>query len=89
MRGLASRPDLSSVLEHVERVFGKDASITRRSALYLSHRVSGLPSAEIGRFFGKISPSAVTQNTGRLEATLTRDRRLRDQIEGVRRALSE
>ena len=89
LRELASRPDLSSILEQVERVFGKDASITRRSALYLSHKVSGLTLVEIGRFFGKISPSAVTQNTRRFEAMLTRDRRLRDQIEGVRRALSE
>jgi len=89
LRGLASRPELSFILEQVERVFGKDSSITRKSALYLSHKVSGLPLAEIGRFFGKISPSAVTQNTRRFEAMLTRDRRLRDQIEWLKRTLSE
>jgi hypothetical protein len=52
LRKLSSWPDLSSILKESERVFGKRAVISRRVALYLSHRFSGLPLGEIGGFLG-------------------------------------
>ena len=89
LRKLSSWPDLSSIVRESERVFGKGKIASRRVALYLSHRLSGLSLGEIGEYFGGIGPSAVTQNTRRLEIILDRDRRFLAEVQNLKKLLSE
>ena len=89
LRRLARWPDLSMILRETEKVFGRGTAESRRVALYLSHRISGLSLREIGRFFGRISPSAVTQNSRRFEDQLKDDGGLSKRIDSLKKALSE
>lgn len=86
---LSVRPDLSSIWEEVKRDFGEKTEGSRRVALYLCHQLSGLPLGEIGKFFGGIGPSAVTQNTRRLLILLGRDGELRKAVQRLKNKLSE
>jgi hypothetical protein len=89
LRRLARWPDLSMILRETEKVFGRGTAESRRVALYLSHRISGLSLREIGRFFGRISPSAVTQNSRRFEDQLKDDGGLSKRIDSLKKVLSE
>ena len=89
LRKLSSWPDLSSIVRESERVFGKETVESRRVALYLSHRLSGLSLGEIGEYFGGIGPSAVTQNTRRLEIILEEDRGFLAEVQNLKKVLSE
>jgi putative transposase len=86
---LSSWPELSSIVKESERVFGKGTVESRRVALYLSHRLSGLSLEEIGKSFGGIGPSAVTQNTRRLEIILEQHKRFLVEVQKLRKILSE
>lgn len=86
---LSVRPDLSSIWEEVKRDFGEKTEGSRRVALYLCHQLSGLPLGEIGKFFGGIGPSAVTQNTRRLLILLGRDGELKKAVQRLKNKLSE
>jgi chromosomal replication initiator protein len=72
-----------------KRLFGKRADESRRVALYLSHRLSGRSLGEIGRHFGGIGPSAVSQNTRRLEERLKGDAKLSEKVNQLKRISSE
>ena len=85
---LSLRPDLSSIWEEVKRDFGEEIGGSRRVALYLCHQLSGLPLGEIGKFFGGIGPSAVTQNTRRLLVLLERDGELRKAVQHLKSRLT-
>jgi putative transposase len=89
LRRLARWPDLSTILKETEKVFGRGTAETRRVGLYLSHRFSGVRLSEIGKFFGGIGPSAVTQNTRRLEVYLGEDRGLSKRVDRLKETLSE
>ena len=89
LKRLSSWPDLSSIVRESERVFGRETVESRRVALYLSHRLSGLSLGQIGEYFGGIGPSAVTQNTRRLEIILERDKRLLAEVKNLQKILSE
>jgi putative transposase len=89
LRRLARWPDLSTILKQTEKVFGSGTAGSRRVALYLSHRLSGVSLREIGKFFGGIGPSAVTQNTRRLGDRLAEDRGLSKRVDRLMKALSE
>ena len=89
LRKLSSWPDLPSIVRETDRVFGKETTASRRVALYLSHRLSGLPLREIGEYFGGIGLSAVTQNTRRLEIILEKDKRFLAEIQNLKKRLSE
>jgi len=86
---LSMRPDLSSIWEEVKRDFGEKTEGSRRVALYICHQLSGLPLGEIGKFFGGIGPSAVTQNTRRLLILLEKDKKLRKAVQRLKERLSE
>ena len=88
LRKLSIWPDLSSIVRESERVFGKGTMASRRVALYLSHRLSGLSLGEIGDHFGGIGPSAVTQNTRRLEVDLEQDKRFLAEVQNLKKILS-
>ncbi len=87
LRQLSKWPDLSSIQKEAESFFGKRADESRRVALYLSHRLSGRSLGEIGRHFGEIGPSAVSQNTRRLEERLRGNAELSEKVNQVRRKL--
>jgi putative transposase len=89
LRKLSSWPDLFSILKESERVFGKGTIASRRVALYLSHRLSGLSLEEIGQYFGGIGPSAVSQNTRRLRMMLEKDKEFLAEVQGLKKILSE
>jgi hypothetical protein len=89
LRKLSSWPDLSSIVKESEKAFGKGTIVSRRVALYLSHRLSGLSLGEIGEYFGRIGPSAVTQNTRRLEIILEQDKKFSAEVQNLKKILSE
>jgi hypothetical protein len=89
LRQISRGPGLSSIQREAERLFGKRAEESRRVALYLSHRLSGQSLGEIGSHFGGIGPSAVSQNTRRLEERLKEDAKLSEKVNHLKRILSE
>lgn len=89
LRQLSKWPGLLSIQREAESLFGKRADESRRVALYLSHRLSGQSLGEIGRHFGGIGPSAVSQNTRRLEERLKGDADLSEKVNRLKRKLSE
>jgi putative transposase len=82
-------PEVSRIRKEVAKVLGKEALDSRRVALYLCHRISGLPLGEIGKLFGGISPSGVSQNTRRMELRLQEDRKLFEEVEELKKTLSQ
>jgi len=89
LRRLARWPDLSMILKETEKVFGRGTAESRCVALYLSHLLSGVSLREIGKFFGGIGPSAVTQNTRRFRDRLGEDRGLFTRVDRLKKVLSE
>ena len=89
LRQLSKWPGLLSIQREAESLFGKRADESRRVALYLSHRLSGQSLGEIGSHFGGLDPSAVSQNTRRLEERLKGDAKLLEKVNQLRRILSE
>lgn len=67
LRAMGKRPDISFIKGACEKVFKKNSLESRRMALYLSHRISGLSLKEVGEYFDGISISAVSQNSLRQE----------------------
>jgi hypothetical protein len=75
LRAMGKKPDISFIKGACEKVFKRDSLESRRMALYLSHRISGLSLKEVGEHFGGISISAVSQNS------LRQEKRFRDNPE--------
>jgi len=80
LRRLVNWPELSLIVRETERVFGRGTSESRKIAIYLSHRLSGLTLGEMGEFYRKISPSAVSQNTRRIEERLREESKLSKRV---------
>jgi len=89
LRQLSKWPGLLSIQRETESLFGKGVDESRRIALYLCHRLSGQSLGEIGSHFGGIGPSAVSQNTRRLEERLKGDAKLSEKVIKLKRILSE
>ena len=89
LRKLSFWPELSSIVKESERVFGRGTIESRRMALYLSHQLSGLSLGEIGKHFGGISSSGVSQNSRRFEERLQDDRKLSEKVKKVKEILSQ
>jgi putative transposase len=67
LRVIGRKPEISSIQAACETAFRRDSLESRRMALYLSHRISGLSLKEVGEYFDGISISAVSQNSLRQE----------------------
>ena len=89
LRKLSFWPDLSSIVRESEEVFGRGAAESRRVALYLSHRLSGFPLEEIGKYFGGISSSGVSQNTRRFEEQMKGNQKLFEKVNQLKERLSQ
>jgi REP element-mobilizing transposase RayT len=82
-------PKLSSISKETEKIFGKATLESRKIGLYLSHRLSGLSLGEIGEYFGGIGPSAVSQNTRRIAVRLKEDQNLSEEVERLKKIISQ
>jgi len=89
LRQLSKWPGLVSIQREAESLLGKRGDDSRRVALYLCHRLSGQSLGEIGSHFGGIGPSAVSENTRRLEERLKADTKLSEKVNQLKRILSE
>ncbi len=67
LRAMVEKPRVSFIKETCEKAFGKNSLESRRMALYLCHRISGLSLKQVGEYFDGISISAVSQNSLRQE----------------------
>lgn len=70
---------LREIMKEADTVFGGGTVLSRKAALYLSHRHSGRTLKEIGTYF-KIGESAVSQSSRRFSFMLTENRRLKRKI---------
>jgi putative transposase len=75
------------IAEGVRLEFQDNPEHTRKVAIYLSHRFSGLSLKEIGKQFG-IGESAVSQASRRFQSTLSENARLRKKVAKVKEALN-
>jgi putative transposase len=82
-----TRQDLQKIAERVRLEFQDRPEHARKTAIYLSHKFSGVSLKEIGKHFG-IRESAVSQASRRFELTLSENARLRKKVEKVRDALN-
>lgn len=89
IKKFSSGPDLNTIFRRTEEFFGEGTLLSRKVGLYLSHRLSGFPLGEIGKFFGGISPSAVSQNTRRFENLLQADSKLSKEVDRLKSELSQ
>jgi putative transposase len=76
LRAMLKKPELSFIKATCEDLLGKDNLESRRMALYLSHRISGLSLKDIGEYFDGISISAVSQNSLRQEKRFKENQKL-------------
>jgi hypothetical protein len=89
LKQLSKAPDLGVILKETVKVLGREDWNSRRLALYLSHELSGKRLEEIGKFYGGIGPSAITQNTRRVKTLLESDKMLLGEVEKLKKLLSE
>jgi len=71
-RLVAARPTVEQVLAASGRELGPDEKQVRRVALYLSHKLSGLPLGELGNLFG-LKETAVCEASRRMRRKLAVD----------------
>ena len=83
---LSRRETLEEIRAAVEAEFGDNPQMARKTALYISHRYSGLKLKDIGKCFG-IGESAVSQNSLRFNPILLKDKKLRKRIDKINRAV--
>ncbi|MFZ5569185.1 MAG: REP-associated tyrosine transposase [Thermodesulfobacteriota bacterium] len=77
---MIERPGIPVIIKAVDDRFGMDRYLSKRIALYVSHRYSGKPLREIGSHFG-IGESAVSQASRRLGRQILEDKGLFQEIE--------
>ena len=74
---------ITEIVKDIDTVFGEDAVMSRKAAIYLCHRYSGRKLREIGDHFNT-GESAVSQTSRRFGLVLNRDKGLRKKIEYIR-----
>ncbi len=86
LRELSKEPTIEEIFKGVREEFREDAGLSKKVAIFLSHRYTGRSLKEIGRYFG-IGESAVSQASRRFKETIEKDRLLRKKAEEVRKRL--
>ncbi|MEW5746306.1 MAG: transposase [Nitrospirota bacterium] len=81
-----TRRSIEEIINVADQEFGAETELSRKAALYLSHRHSGLSLREIGRYFG-IGESAVSQASRRFGFVLEKDVRLQKKLKQMKRTL--
>lgn len=78
-----SMASIIEIVKEIDTIFGEDAVLSRKAAIYLCHRYSGRTLKEIGDHFNT-GESSVSQTSRRLGVVLNRDKGLRKKIEYIR-----
>jgi len=86
MTELSRGKTIGEIRATVDREFSNNPSMSRKVALYVCHKYSGVKLKEIGRNFG-VGESAVSQTSRRLNEILVRDKHLRKKVDELTRKL--
>jgi len=87
LRHLSAGPLIEDIEKQAELIFRDAPRLSRKAALYLSHRYSGRKLKDIGSYFD-LSESAVSQASSRFALQIQKDRQLERRIEQVYTNLS-
>jgi hypothetical protein len=79
---ILKKPSVAQIKAAVESAMPSEPKLARQVALHLCHRCSGMKLREIGLHFG-VSPSAVTQASGRIELSYRKSKKSRKLIHRV------
>ncbi|MGC2062405.1 MAG: transposase [Thermodesulfovibrionales bacterium] len=82
-----TKTSLKEIMKAVQQECGDKPDLTRKAAMYISHRCSGRTLREIGQRFG-VGESAVAQASGRFEVEMRESRMLKKRIASVRKKLN-
>ncbi len=86
IKEIIDKPEIKDIVSSSDAKFGKDEKLTKKVSIYLCHKYSGRPLKEIGEYFG-ISESGVSQTSKRLRVDIDKNRKLRKQIEIIKKKL--
>jgi hypothetical protein len=89
LKKLANAPSLAAIQKKAEEVFGQETILSKKVGLFLAHRFSGCDLKEIGIFFGRIGPSAVSQNTRRFCREMETDKGLSNMVGKLQKELCQ
>jgi putative transposase len=81
-----TKTSLEDIIKAAQEEFGAKPELSRKAAIYLSHRYSGRSLREIGNVFD-IGESAVSQASSRFESDIKENRTLRNRIEWIRKTM--
>ncbi len=87
LRALEKKVSISEIKEAVAEILKKEDSTVRKISLYLCHRFSGRPLKDIGDAFGGIGPSAVAQNTRRVNQRKSEDEEFKRLIDSTEKTM--
>lgn len=87
LKRLVDKPKLAEIVKETESLINNDGNLSRKAALYISHRYSGRSLKEIGQYFG-LTESGVTQSSRRFEIKLKNDRKLSRDIKLIKKELN-
>jgi len=84
---LSEQLSLEDIMKHTQTLFQNEPRLSRKVALYISHRYSGRKLKDIGSYFD-MGESAVSQASSRFASLIKKDQQLRKRIEQVNRELN-
>ena len=83
------RLELGEIREVVERAFQDDLKMGRKAGIYLCRKFSERTLAEIGRFYGGIGISAVSQTVKRLDIQRQKDKHLDRELSRIEKKIKK
>jgi REP element-mobilizing transposase RayT len=87
LKEFVNKPTIKQISKELETVFTDDTAISRKIAIYLCHRFTGLKLKEIGEYFN-IGLSGVSQCSRRIALEINKDARLRKKINKITNKLN-
>jgi hypothetical protein len=86
LSALPKKPSVTQIKAVVESAMPSEPKLARQVTLHLCHRCSGMKLWIIGLHFG-VSPSAVTQASGRIELRSRKSKKLRKLLDRVEKMI--
>lgn len=87
LRALLKKPTIDQIKAAVDSAMPTEPRLARQVALHLCHRWSGMKLLEIGLHYG-VSPSAVTQASGRIELRSRKSKNLRKLLQRMEKMIT-
>ena len=87
LKEFVNKPTIKQISKELETVFTDDTAISRKIAIYLCHRFTGLKLKQIGEYFN-IGLSGVSQCSRRIALEINKDARLRKKINKITNKLN-